>query len=92
MSTFGDDLVQSLREALAHAKGDGQATVHPIVSRARSWRRSASPSLPDARKEELPPVRRRMTPPLPRQHPCPTPLVRPTTPKGEGRLSPIKGE
>ena len=32
MSTFGDDLVQSLREALAHAKGDGPAIVHPAVS------------------------------------------------------------
>ena len=25
MSTFGDDLIQSLNEALAHAKGDGPA-------------------------------------------------------------------
>ena len=32
MSTFGDDLVQSLHEALAHAKGDGPAIVHPAVS------------------------------------------------------------
>ncbi len=32
MSTFGDDLVQSLREALAHAKGDGPAIVHSGVS------------------------------------------------------------
>ena len=31
MSTFGDDLVQSLREALAHVKGDGPAIVHPAV-------------------------------------------------------------
>ena len=31
MSTFGDDLIQSLREALAHAKGDGPAIVHPAV-------------------------------------------------------------
>ena len=43
MTTFGDDLVQSLREALAHAKGDGPAIVHPAVSPARSARRSASP-------------------------------------------------
>ena len=28
MSTFGDDLIQSLHEALAHAKGDGPAVVH----------------------------------------------------------------
>ncbi len=32
MSTFGDNLVQSLREALAHAKGEGPAIVHPDVS------------------------------------------------------------
>ncbi len=32
MSTFGDDLVQSLREALAHAKGNGPAIIHPAVS------------------------------------------------------------
>ena len=29
MTTFADDLVQSLGEALAHAKGDGPAIVHP---------------------------------------------------------------
>ena len=34
MSTFGDDLIQSLREALAHAKGDGPAVVHaPMTPR-----------------------------------------------------------
>ena len=32
MSAFGEDLVQSLNEALAHAKGEGPAIVHtPIV-------------------------------------------------------------
>ena len=35
MSTFGDDLIQSMSEALAHAKGEGQAVVHaPISPRA----------------------------------------------------------
>ena len=35
MSTFGDDLIQSLNEALAHAKGEGPAIVHaPLPSRA----------------------------------------------------------
>ena len=29
MSTFGDELIQSLSEALAHAKEDGPAIVHP---------------------------------------------------------------
>ena len=34
MSTFGDDLIQSLNEALAHARGDGSAIVHaPVVPR-----------------------------------------------------------
>jgi putative transcriptional regulator len=28
MSTFGNDLIQSLGEALAHAKGEGRAIVH----------------------------------------------------------------
>jgi putative transcriptional regulator len=28
MSKFGDDLIQSLGEALAHAKGEGHAIVH----------------------------------------------------------------
>ena len=34
MSTFGDDLIQSLNEALAHAKGDGPAILHaPVTAR-----------------------------------------------------------
>ena len=32
MTTFGEDLVRSLGEVLAHAKGDGPAIVHPSVS------------------------------------------------------------
>ena len=32
MTTFGDDLIRSLGEALAHAKGDGPAIVHHDVS------------------------------------------------------------
>ena len=32
MSTFGDDLIQSLTEALAHAKGEGPAIVHTPIS------------------------------------------------------------
>ena len=31
MSRFGDDLIQSLGEALAHARGEGPAIVHPPV-------------------------------------------------------------
>ena len=34
MNTFGDDLIQSLTEALAHAKGEGPAIVHvPVAPR-----------------------------------------------------------
>ena len=32
MSTFGDDLIRSLDEALAHAKGEGSAIVHTPVA------------------------------------------------------------
>ena len=31
MSTFGEDLIQSLNEALAHAQGEGPAIVHAPV-------------------------------------------------------------
>lgn len=35
MSTFGDDLIQAMTEALAHANGEGPAVVHaPVVPRA----------------------------------------------------------
>lgn len=34
MSTFGDDLIQAMTEALAHANGEGPAIVHaPIAPR-----------------------------------------------------------
>ena len=32
MSTFGEDLIQSLEEAMAHAEGNGPATVHAAES------------------------------------------------------------
>lgn len=40
MSTFGDDLIQSLTEAVAHARGDGSAIVHEALS-PRDVRKSA---------------------------------------------------
>ena len=40
MSTFGDDLIQSLNEALAHVKGEGSAVLHPAVT-PRQGRRQA---------------------------------------------------
>ena len=32
MNTFGEDLIQSLNEALTHAKGEGPAVVHVPVT------------------------------------------------------------
>ncbi len=32
MSTLGNDLIQSLNEALAHARGEGPAIVHAPVA------------------------------------------------------------
>ena len=32
MSTFGDDLIQAMTEALAHAKGEGPAIVHAHIA------------------------------------------------------------
>ena len=32
MSTFGEDLIQSLNEALAHARGEGPAIVHTPIT------------------------------------------------------------
>lgn len=32
MSTFGEDLIQAMSEALVHAKGEGPALVHEPVS------------------------------------------------------------
>ena len=40
MSTFGEDLIQSLNQALAHAKGEGSAIVHVPVT-PREVRRQA---------------------------------------------------
>ena len=32
MSSFGDDLIQAMTEALAHAKGEGPAVVHAAIA------------------------------------------------------------
>ena len=40
MSTFGDDLIQSLNEALAHTKDEGPAIVHAPVT-PREFREQA---------------------------------------------------
>lgn len=46
MSTFGDDLIQAMTEALAHAKGEGPAVVHAPLPREK-WV-NASPGIPSA--------------------------------------------
>ena len=40
MTRFGDDLPQSLNEALAHAKGEGPATVHAPAARREVRKRA----------------------------------------------------
>ena len=51
MSTFGEDLIQSLNEALAHAQGEGPAIVHtPVDPREIKTRRAdllAEQALPE---------------------------------------------
>lgn len=49
MSTFGEDLIQSLSEALAHAEGKGSAVVHAPVDpgEIRTRRADTSPDGPD---------------------------------------------
>ena len=37
MSTFGDNLLQAMTEALAHAKGEGPAIVHAPMARREVW-------------------------------------------------------
>ena len=46
MSNFGEDLIQSLSEALAHARGEGLATVHaPVDTASGSMRSGVSASV-----------------------------------------------
>ena len=40
MNSSGDDLIQSLNEALAHARGEGPAIVHSLV-KPREFRKQA---------------------------------------------------
>lgn len=35
MSTFEDDLIRAMTEALAHAKGEGPAVIHSPVPRGK---------------------------------------------------------
>ena len=51
MSAFGDDLIQSLGEALAHARGEGRATVHAPAA-PRELRKQAMRKKPEAVRRE----------------------------------------
>lgn len=48
MAKFGDDLIHALSEALDHAKGEGNATVHPAIDSAKS-RLDEKPTVPEAK-------------------------------------------
>ncbi len=44
MSTLGDDLIQSMTEALAHAKSEGPAVVHPPNPQGKGVNSSRNPA------------------------------------------------
>jgi putative transcriptional regulator len=44
MSTLGDDLIQSMTEALAHAKSEGPAVVHPPNPKGKGVNSSTNPA------------------------------------------------
>ena len=46
MSSFGDDLIQAMTEALAHAQGEGLAVVHAAIAprEVREVREQAKPT------------------------------------------------
>ena len=56
MNTLGDDLIQSLNEALAHAKGEGSAILHTVVT-PREVRKQAN-----LRVRRVPPAARKSRP------------------------------
>ena len=53
MSTFGEDLIQSLNEALAHRKGKGPAIVHARVT-VTSTRSPGSPAVLQVPRQQRP--------------------------------------
>ena len=59
MSTFGEDLIQSLNEALAHAQGEGPAVVHAPVDPREVRTRRADLLAEQAMPERLRPGCRR---------------------------------
>ena len=55
MSTFGEDLIQSLNEALAHTKGDGPAIVHAPADHRRLLEKWIYEGLSDEERDRIPP-------------------------------------
>ena len=53
MDTFGNDLIQAMTEALAHAKGQGPAIVHGPIAPLMDTTESGSKSLSRSRYNEL---------------------------------------
>ena len=57
MNTFGEDLLQSLNEALAHAKGEGPAVLHAPINSARGSETGEADASPDGTPHGHEPVR-----------------------------------
>ncbi len=57
MSTFGEDLIQSLDEALAHAKGEGPAVIHAPVT-PREVRKQAKLTQAQMARQNAPALQR----------------------------------
>lgn len=55
MSTFGEDLIQSLNEALTHTKGDGPAIVHAPAEHRRLLEKWIYEGLSDEERDRIPP-------------------------------------
>lgn len=55
MSTFGEDLIQSLNEALAHPKGEGPAIVHTPAEHRRLLEKWIYEGLSDEERDRIPP-------------------------------------
>ena len=54
MSKLGDDLIQSLKEALAHARGDGPGTEHAPATLRGPGERSTAVTVKTDGSSELP--------------------------------------
>lgn len=52
MTGFGDDLIQALNEALAHAKGQGPSVVHVPVKETEPVKRGLCPAASEVRDHD----------------------------------------